>query len=173
MNKSWLVGIVLVALIAGETGLALKHHSSVTPPVGAVTGPDSFFDCETHNGIQRCFTRKGLVGATTTPCAIKSPAATSTLIISELRINVGTSTATTWTAATSTTAFATTTLFVPTISLASGAQGTMTAATTTLSNNPDNVFKPNTWLVWGVAGINNVVDATKLTGICQATFETI
>mgnify|MGYP001581454586 CR=1 FL=1 len=157
----------------------LDQVQSEDPTVGSVTGPDSVFPCETHNGVQRCFTQKALKTATSTVCAIQTPTATSTIVSSTVVVNVGTSTATTWFISKGTTAFSSTTAQLGTFALASAVQGTMrfvasTTAQTAFGTLIDDlhVFSPNTWLIWSIAGVAPN-DSSRLAGRCNATFEAI
>lgn len=122
------------------------------------------------NGVVTTYGRvTTLTAATTTVCAIQSPAATSTLQFGSLKLTVGSTTAITVTLAKSSTAFATTTL-LNSASIAAGAQGTVIASTTE-SVNPDGlgVFSPSTWFVAGIAGGTGTFSPT---GICQVTWIT-
>lgn len=104
-----------------------------------------------------------LVAATTTPFAIQSPAATSTLQLgSGCSFSVGSTSAKSVIFAKASTAFATTTLLFG-APLAAGAQGTAIATTTT-----DNfVFGPNQWLVMSMVGGAGVDSPTAS---CSASF---
>jgi len=167
-------GVLVLGLIA--LGVFILARSTPTQPLGSVTGPDSYFVCETHNGLQTCATGRPLTLATTTPCSIQSPTATSTIVRAGLNISVATSTATVWTLATSTTAFSTTSALTNQFSLGSGAQGAMTyTGTTTALNTTINnaqVLPPNTWVNWGVQG-TAISGTTYLKGTCNVEFKVI
>src|SRR3990167_443142 len=193
LKEGLLYGAVALALIVGFLGLsnpkavidstkvdvgaiAKSVYDAVVAnlPLGASAGPDRFSPCESRDGIQQCFTRFALTTATTTACAIKSPTATSTLVRATLKVTTATSTATTWTVAKAATAFATTTVLRGDLSLGSGVLGTMSfVATSSVGVADVAFFEPNQYLVWGIAGVDNPSDTTKLNGICQATFEII
>lgn len=151
----------------------------IVPPVqnivnqqpGAATGPDSFFDCETHNGVQRCFYRMAMTTGTTTPCAFKMQGATSTLVIAQARLNVATATAATVTIAKSTSFNATTTLLASGL-LAAGAQGTV-VATTTGGVDTASVIAPNNYIVFGISGGQGGITLSSAnSGVCLATTDT-
>lgn len=171
------LGLVIAAVaftgaFAGSKRPAVVERI-VEKTVGAVTGPDSFFPCETHDGIQRCFTRYALVISTTTPCTIQSPSGTSTLIAASIKIDTATSVATTIHVAKSTLRNATTTL-LNSAALASGARGTLLASTTgeqAEMADSNIIFAPNNFLNFGVFGGTGTSD--NITGVCQATFEVI
>src|SRR3990167_10653782 len=192
LKEGVLYGVVALALVVGFLGLSNPKAviDSTKVDVGAIAqsvynavkaelplgaaGPDRFSQCESRNGVQQCFTRYVLRTATTTACAIKSPTATSTLVRATLKVTTATSTATTWTVAKAATAFATTTVIRGALSLGSGALGTMSfVATSSVGVIDVAFFAPNQYLVWGVAGVDQPSDTTKLNGICQATFEVI
>jgi hypothetical protein len=131
--------------------------------LGAVSGPDSSFPCESHNGVTTCFAQQKLRQATTTVCAFKSPAATSTLMTgSGVKFSVSSSSAITVNLAKAATPFATTTS-LGVAALAAGAQGTFSASTTPNGLPAGNtivdnawVFAPNTFFVVGVqAGVTS------------------
>lgn len=174
MKKNALIGVV-AALILGIVWFerpAAPVAPAPAPALGSVSSPDIQTNWLRVGGVMHEYRSRALATATTTPCAIISPAATSTLLAATLQVTTASSTATTWTFATSTTAYATTSLY-NTFSLASGALGSMVATTTNITGvvtNDRTVFPPNTFLVWGVAGVSNPSDTSKLNGSCQAEF---
>jgi len=168
IQKLLVVG-VLVAVGIGLAGLFKSPGiQTIVKDVGSVTGPDSYFQCETHNGIQSCFNRVSLTQATTTICAIKSPAATSTLAWATLHIDVSSSTTNTFTFARATTPYATTTVInISQPTVASGLEANIVATSSSL------IFSPNTYFVVGQAG-NSAANGSTITfsenGNCQAEF---
>jgi hypothetical protein len=110
--------------------------------------------------------RQTLTAATTTPCSILSPNATTSLIFADLNITTGTSTATYWQMGTSTNAFATTSISA-TYSVASGVTPALIFDPT--SGIDSSIVAPNTYVVWKVGGVT-IADSTKLLGTCQAIF---
>lgn len=170
MTKNKALGIVLtIAFIGLGYAYVMKPDTvipTVSDKVGAVTGPDSFFPCESHNGVTACFGRTPMAQATTTLCTIKSPAATSTLISFGLIISVGTSTSALIDIGEGTTPFATTTgLIVGAASVASGAQSSIYAQPLATSSL---ILAPNTY-------VNAITEAPGLggysyTGACSARF---
>lgn len=113
------------------------------------------------NQIIATSTRQNFVLATTTPCSIMSPAATSSLIFWDANITLGTSTAATYVLATSTTAFATTSL----ISNAFGIGANVGGSLTWDPGVNNSVVSPSTWVVMSVNS-----PATGQSGTCQAVF---
>lgn len=172
MNKKFAIGIVLVAIVA--IGAFLVFHK--TPKPGST---QSQTDITTSNfttvsaangmslgGIFITPTRvTALTQATTTPCAIQSPNATTTLMSAALVETVSSTTASTITLATSTTAFATTSL-ITTATIGANAQGELTWDAG--ANN--STISPNTWLVFGQSGGNGTFSPT---GVCTALLEVI
>lgn len=162
---SAVVGVVVfVALVlaAGAAFYAGTQYAQPTP--GSVVGPDSPNPYYSVNGVATWKTRVGLRTATTTLCAIKSPAATSTLDFVSLQIAVGTSTAATIDLATSTTAYATTTNLVSAYSVGSGAQG----ASAWKSSGTNAITAPNTYFVAKTAGAG--LGGYTYVGSCEASF---
>lgn len=105
---------------------------------------------------------ESLTQATTTVCAIQSPAATSTLALgSGVRFSVSSTTATTITLAKSANAFATTTQIGTNFAISANAQATIIASTTGM------IFEPNYWFVVGMAGGTGNFSPT---GVCQANW---
>lgn len=131
--------------------------------------------------------RTTMSSATTTPCSIQGPAATSTLKSWTANITTGTSTAMSFDMSTSTTAYATTSnpliKFGTTAALASGAQGSFAwhpgASTSPFTIQQSNdyatgasllILKPNTWVVMKTgAGVGGFT----YTGTCSAVFEAL
>lgn len=93
--------------------------------------------------------------ATTTICAIKSPAASSTLDLSKTgaRFDVSSTTASVVTIAKATTPYATTTIIGNQYAIAANAQAAIHASTTaTQQVSAVEVLAPNTWIVFGIQG---------------------
>lgn len=114
-----------------------------------------------------------LTQATTTPCALRAPLATSTLLTSSFRLtDIATSTgAVTITMAKASTAFATTSLIAQTTIQASKVGSVV--ASTTATNAANLTFAPNEYLVVGVQGSVGVpvgAGTFSLSGICKATW---
>jgi hypothetical protein len=88
---------------------------------------------------------------TTTPLALKSAPATTTLLAFNCDIKTASSTATVWDFARATSAFATTTAIGTPYTVAASASAFIMASTTqSVVNNEALVFPPNTYLVVGV-----------------------
>jgi hypothetical protein len=120
--------------------------------------------------------------ATTTPCSILSPAATSTIDDFSIDFTVGTSTTATVSVASSTSAFSTTTTGYTTLISA----GTIAAGTGNLTWTPTavntNVVPPSTYITtslqgattYGNAGSVGIKDpGFQVSGACTAVFRTI
>ena len=163
------VGAVAVAVFALLVAV-LRPPSVIQEMVGASPGPDRFNQCESRDGITQCFTRKALNTATTTACSIKSPTATSTLVLSSIKFTTGSTTAAQITIAQGAVPSATTTsLGIHT--LAANAEGVFLASTSpAFLANPVHIFGPNRWLNISMTG---GVGTFSPVGVCQATFEVI
>lgn len=99
-------GVAVVAVIALILGImAVNRPTSLsttttapdgtqtTQTYGSVTGPDSFFPCETHNGETICSERKTFFTGSTTIASFKSPSATSSLRFAAGNITTASTTA--------------------------------------------------------------------------------
>ncbi len=166
-SKVWAV-LIVIAIIAISGNFLPKGNTIVERLAGARPGPDTDSQCTTQNGLQTCQTRRPLTLATTTPCAIKSPSATSTLVESGVIITTASSTATTWVMAKATTPFATTT-YLDLFSLSSGVQGALQSSATTTGIDIKQTFAPNTWFVVSKSG--DTPAGVLLAGQCSATFQ--
>ena len=173
-SKQTLFVAVGLLLSLGMAFVAVSRPAQVVKEVsnpvnfGAVSGPDITFNDISIGGINYKYVRQPLRTATSTPCSIPTPSATSTVVSAGVKITTASSTATTWHLAGATTAFATTTnLF--TYSLGSGAFGNLVYTGTTTGVDTKNEVAPATFLVWGAAGFLPA-DTTKLNGFCQAVF---
>jgi hypothetical protein len=178
-NIKIVIGLVLV-IILGVFGYSALHRKDAV--AGSTQGAvdittTNFTSISSANGIANggIFTSATRVSAlnqaTTTVCAIQSPAATTTLQSAGISFTVGSTTAAIVSLAKATSAFATTTSLGQ-ASLAANAQGTFTASTTKLLDVPLDglsVFAPSTWFVVGMAGLGS--QTYTPTGVCQAVFQ--
>lgn len=186
-------GFTLPSLLGNAVGLSITQTvnqltDSVKTSFGSVVGDTTFFECESHNGVKTCFTGKPLTQATTTPCSIKSPSATSTLVSGGMILNFSSSTAQKLWASKATNYNATTTSLATSTISASG-QGFVDAlATTSFSVDPilaqaDRVFSPNTYFNVGLSGgtpsantgalYAGMVPENKPVGYCYAEFKVL
>lgn len=168
--------IVVSALIAAAVGvgfvaIALKGPVSVGPDgkvqVGSVTNPEIPSPWVAWGGVfNYAGSLTALKTATTTVCAIQSPAATSTLENFQIRFDVSSSMASIVTIAKSNTAFATTTQLGTDYAIAAGAQAFIQASSSPQAGTA-NIFGPNQWLVVGMRGGAGTFSPT---GTCQANW---
>jgi len=167
--KNYLItaGIALGVVLLTLTLMPQKVINSVQT-LGAVSSPDIMSPYFSFGGVRQWAAHTESLGqATTTVCALQSPAATSTLLTASIRYSVSSTTASTVTMAKATTAYATTTL-IGGGSLAANAQGTFNATTTlaqATSLDGVMVFAPSAYLVVGMAGGTGTFSPT---GTCQA-----
>jgi hypothetical protein len=157
-----------VVVLAGSVIFAEKPIS-----VGALGSPDIISPYLNWGGVRTWNSRIDIKQATTTVCAIQSPAATSTLRYAAVKIDLASTTATIWNVAKANTAFATTTAIGTAHSVAGSSQDFILASTSPAAGDA-LVFAPNQWLVVGVqAGITSG-DAAGTgfvpTGSCQASW---
>lgn len=172
--KTTLIGIAFIVLAAlasaGGTYYANQHPAPVAPKAGAVSGPIDQSNYHCYAGVCDYYGSGGLKAATTTPCAIQAPAATSTVSAS-IRLDTGSTTATTWTVAVSSNPYSTTTPLGTNYLLAANAQGFDFASSTA----GQNIVPPNNWIVFSETGGITAGDAGTgfvPAGQCRATFVT-
>lgn len=183
-NTLSVIGIV-VALLAGTLALiAFSGQESISERVatienffvspeemdeealGAVSSPDIPSPYFSFGGVRQWAARDNdLTQATTTVCAIQSPAATSTLDHADLSLVVSSTTASTVTFAKAATPYATST-FLGSAAVAANAQANIAVKATTTSNAiaSNFVFGPSQWFVVGMQG---GVGTFSPTGVCQ------
>lgn len=140
-----------------------------TQTYGAVAGPDLYSPYLCVNGVCQWFNHIPMAQATTTLCAIKSPAATSTLGRSTVNFAISTTSATILTIAKASTPYATTTIIGTAYAIAANAPATVIASSSPAAGAV-TVFGPNQYLVVGLQG---GIGTFTPTGTCNATFETI
>lgn len=172
MKNISLVVIALVTVFASGVVASFVAQSSSTntkPTLGALAGPDIPSPYISFGDVRQFAARTSvLTAATTTVCALQSPAATSTLIAGGINFSVSSTSASTVTIAKATTAYATTTL-INSASVGANAQATILAASTTVSalEQTNRIFAPNTYLVVGMAG---GVGTFSPSGNCEAVW---
>ena len=133
--------------------------------LGASASPDSPFSWESVGGVRRFYGSMAMNTATTTVCAIQSPAVTSTLTYFSAVWDVSSSTASTVTLAQAANAFATTTQLGVNHSIAADAQSILVASSTALSAN--NILAPSQFVVIGMKGGSGTFSPV---GYCKAEF---
>lgn len=160
------IGAVLAAVVVflGASNITVSPTDTV---FGAISGPDITSPYLSVNGVQSWYTKKGLVTSTTTPCAIKAPAATSSLESASVLFRTSSTSASVVTIAKAATAYATTTRLGTVTAIAANAQASI-VGTTTAANGV--VFAPNEWLVVGMQG---GVGSFSPVGSCQAVFQVL
>ena len=170
-NTTWFLTVAILAIIAIGAYMFPKGNTVIERIVGAQSESVTEGDCFFFNGLHRCPTGKPFNVASTTICAVKSPAATSTLIVNGatgVRFVTSTSTAYNIVFAKATTAFATTTQIGQTVLYAAAALSTTIATSTTATVIlQDTVFPPNNYLVVSMAGGTGSFSPT---GTCFAEF---
>lgn len=168
--KTLVTFLIGSAIVVG--GCLLFHAPQVAQKVGALAGPDIASPYLTWGGVAHWAAHtENLTQATTTVCALQSPAATSTLRFGQIRFTVSSTSASTVYLAKAATPYATTTN-LGSVALTAGAQGTVLASSSPSTPlDPSQVFGPNTYFVVGMAGGN--AGNFSPTGVCQAEWVTI
>jgi hypothetical protein len=170
MKNNLIFGAIVVVISVVLSSFLIKPVQNVTNQVLGAAGGSTFNQSDlTVGGVTEFRTQTALTLSTSTPCAIQSPSATSTLFRAQLRVASTSASATYLEFGKATSAYATTTsLGIAT--LGANAQGTFTFATATLATNLIDqpfVFAPNTWFVAKIAG------NTQISGVCQTMFVAI
>lgn len=146
MNKLAIVLSVLAMLVAVGAFFIINPKASL----GAVTGPDSFFPVETHNGVGTGFYRTKLSQGTTTVCSFKNGGATSTVARADINFTTGSSSAMYMDIGVATTQYSTTTI-IGTYNIAGSAQAFVQASTAP-ATGAKNVVGPNQYINFKVQG---------------------
>lgn len=166
--------MVLGLLVVLGLGVSFPRGNTVVQQVadklGAVSGPDSFFNCETHNGVQTCFVKQSFRQATSTPVDIVSPTATSTLTHASCSYR-GTAGASVVARIFKGATFHATTTILAQRTLPTGAMDYPLVASTTppVAAETTLMFPPSNHLVMDIFGAVGL----SLTGSCSAEFKTI
>lgn len=169
--KNYLVmaGIGLVAALVVVMFVPRQVVNQVSQ-LGAVSSPNINSPYFSFGGVRYWGAHtESLNQATTTVCALQSPAATSTLQYGGLTITYATSSAVVLRLSKASTYNSTTTSLASS-PLAAGARGTIIASSTGLGVNLDgtNVFSPNQWFIGSIEG--GQIGVASPTGICQAVW---
>lgn len=138
--------------------------------LGALSSPDIPSPYISVGGLSMYSRRSPMVAATTTLCAIQSPASTSTLVMAGFQITTGTGTAATIDIGTSTTAFSTTTNLSAANSIAANAQGAAYWSPVGGSVR-DATMAPNEFVVIKTAGSG--LSGYTYGGTCVAQFNVL
>ena len=171
-KKNIFVVLVVSAIVSALVGFASTTKTVQTviheQPVGSVVSseiPDNNFSV---GGLRQWKYGPKMNVATTTLCAIKSPAATSSLISAAFQVYTGTSTAATIDIGTSTNAYSTTTNLAAAFSIGSSATGA-NGWTSVGGSVQDNVMAPNTYVVVKTAGAG--LGGYTYGGRCSVVFQ--
>lgn len=171
MIKNIIIGIAAMIAVV-SAGLFLNSTNDISTvidkPAGAVSSPTLMSPYFSFGGVRQWARSTGsLTQATTTVCAIQSPAATSTLEMGSIQFTVSSTTASTVTLAKASTPYATTTS-LGSHAVAANAQATILATTTaTVGIGDKTIFEPSTYFVVGMAGGTGTFSPT---GTCKAVW---
>ena len=167
------LNVVLLGLIATNKSETVREV--VTKELGAVASPDLQSAYFSYGGVRHWAAKNtALTDASTTVCALLSPAATSTLQFGSIKYTTGATTTQTLSAGKGTTRYTIDRLFA-TSSAAADEKATLLAATTTPAADQtagkliltDRVFSPSTYLVFTISSANSYTDVE---GTCEATW---
>lgn len=159
MRNYIVTGIASVIVSLAVFVLGFQEKATPLPPAGSVVSSDSLTSPTCVDGVCKFTSREAFAPATTTPCGLRSPASTSTLIRVTVQSVTASTTALTFRLATSTAQNATTSSFAS-LAVAAGYADMVVIATST-----DNLYKPNTYLNFGIEGTGF---NPTLAGVCTA-----
>jgi hypothetical protein len=172
-TKNVVIAIGLVIVLA--LGMTFPRGNTVVQQVanglGAATGPDNYFNCETHNGVQTCFSKQSFKAATSTPVDMLSPTATSSLTYASCNYKGSAGAAVDISIWKGATLNATTTLLAQRNLATPGIMNFPLVASTTPPAAAETtlMFPPSNHLVFQLNGVAGV----SLTGSCSAEWKTI
>lgn len=147
--------------------LTLNNSSQQEAPVlGALAGPEISSPYLSVNGVTEWFGSVTMKTATTTVCAIQSPAVTSTLTYASAVWDVSSSTASISVMAKGADAFSTTTIIGTNYQMGANVKGFMVASSTAFTSGA-NIFAPSQYLVLSMQGGSGTFSPT---GYCKARF---
>lgn len=149
-----------------KTETVVKEVPAQTDEFGAIPGttiPGSKFSV---GGIQQTHVRQGLLTATNTVCAIKSPGATSSLLFAQARF-VTSSTSASKIQFSNSSNLATSSNVVSTGLFSIGANASVLVQAST-TPGASTLFSPNTYLTLGMYGAT--AGTVSPTGYCEAVF---
>lgn len=157
--SAWFLSIGLKGVVAdgpmvgGNTPVPTQQD----PTFGAVASPDVISPYLTVGGVRHWFGRKDtLTQASSTACAIQSPAATSTLVHGSVRLTLASSSASIIQLAKSSQLTGTSTPIGSPLFIAASGQGTLVASSTIADAQAgDFVFAPLQWFTVGIAGADS------------------
>lgn len=169
--KKYIEYAVVIAVAFLLSYVFIKPVQNIVNNLGAQSVNILEGNCLTVEGVQRCVTRQGFSGASTTLCSIKAPSATSTLVRGGLTIASTSATITymEWFKTKNATGGATSTIIASTQWAANAWVSTTTDARNTAINLSNNIFAPDDYL--SIRVVNAAF--AQLGGNCQAVFETL
>ena len=168
--KASIITVISAVVLSLAAVLFLSQHQ-VAPAGG--TSPIDNVNYHCWAGVCEYFGSTAMKVATSTPCAIQSPAATSTLGIANIRVDIASTTATNWFIGTGSTAFATTTAYGGISAVGASKQGFIQGSTSPAAGS-NTVLAPNTWLIFqnnlGITAGDTVGAGFAPSGTCFAKF---
>lgn len=169
MNDIRNITIGILAIAIAILGYSTRGVNSVIPSqkVGSVASPDFMSPYISFGGVRHWAGHiDGATAATSTPCAIQSPSATSTLVMGSFEVASTSASATYIEMGRATTPYATTTS-LGTVALGANAQATLISLRTAGGGDAlAETFPPNTYLVVKVGGSVT----TQINGECNASW---
>lgn len=162
MTNTKTLGIALVAIVIAITALFTPTGKTIVQQLGSNPGPESSNTYSCVNGVCSYFERVTMKTSTTTPCIIKSPMATTSLVFATAKFTTGTTTAAVINIATSSPGvYATTTLLY-----AQNLPANNSREFVYRGKSGDVIF-PGQLVVVGMGGYGGTFSPT---GFCEAEF---
>jgi hypothetical protein len=157
----------------------LKAHNGFSAPTtfGAAAGPEMFSPdgCISVNGARTCYARMKMAQATSTPCSLKTPTASSTFEVVPAATFTGNAYANSFEWGWAVNNFSTTTSLarLDNVSAATPSIVATTSQSKAIAGNNDGVLPPNTWVNFRIGTSSNASMDYAPVGYCSAAFRVI
>jgi hypothetical protein len=175
MNKThYAISLLFLAVAALGAYTVTRPTPTATTRLGALSSPDIASPFISWGGVRHWAQSAGFYSASSTLCAIQSPAATSTLTSADLRVDSLPYTLLGLEISKASTAFASTTQLAYDISFSTSELGYLRVllggATSSPTGIADSIIAPNQFINFRFATTTTVNSNFAPTGKCQASF---
>lgn len=168
-----LLFVLILGMIFPRTGGTVVERviEKTGEALGAVTGPDRYFDLFEENGVGMAYRQVKAVAAQDELCVMRAPtSATSTLVSAFIDSSAASTTATRLTIARGATAGATTTIIGTSYAIPSGVNFAVAASSSPASNPSSVIFAPGQYLTFALEG--SLEAQWNVNAACSAIFQT-
>lgn len=167
---SIVIGVVVLSSTPQPKQEQKPASQEQTPGAGSLSGPDISSPYISYGGVRTWNrSRSSLIAASSTVCAIQSPAATSTLEKAVLRIDTSPAYAVTYEIGYSASTMNSTTTGIVSSYVVSSSGYAAIVATTTVTALTDGVVGPNSWVNFNIS-TSTATGSNQATGRCDASF---